>query len=381
MNGVEYKNGAVDRFAHTEGAVVRQADGTTFLHEYSIKDHLGNTRVTYSDANNDGFIAVSDIKQINHYYAFGMNMEGNWNGAGGSNKYQYNGKEWNDDFGLGWNDYGARFYDPAIARWGAVDPMAGIYTALSPYNYTKNNPIKFIDPNGMAVEEMADRTRYTGQDAVNAYNSVKSRYPNSPPGIYLNLVGDIIWDTSEKGNKNPNVYLFENGKSKFLGQIGGVIIIDEIYANLIEQNIAIAQGLYNPFTFKAMVTDGGEWDYKARYNQSRRRNTIYGLVNTLRNTTFSFNGQIMRAEDLGNHHFGVVALAVRIPWHEEFILRECGANQMSKPGLSKPEWQKYRVVYTPQGNLQGTMLPPYGDDPIDQYWIQQGFEYFKKLKP
>ncbi len=71
----------------------------------------------------DGIITVADIKQISHYYPFGMNMEGNWNGASGSNKYQYNSKEWNDDFGLGLNDYGARFYDAAVDRWWSVDPL------------------------------------------------------------------------------------------------------------------------------------------------------------------------------------------------------------------------------------------------------------------
>jgi hypothetical protein len=60
---------------------------------------LGNTRLTFSDANNDGTVTQADIEQENHYYAFGLNMEGNWNGAAGPNKYQYNSKEWNDDFG------------------------------------------------------------------------------------------------------------------------------------------------------------------------------------------------------------------------------------------------------------------------------------------
>ena len=65
------------------------------------------------------------------------------------NKYMYNGKEFNDDFGLNWNDYGARFYDPAVAKWNAVDPMADAYHSMSPYHYAMNNPMRFIDPNGM----------------------------------------------------------------------------------------------------------------------------------------------------------------------------------------------------------------------------------------
>jgi RHS repeat-associated protein len=148
INGVEYKGGVLQRFVHTEGSVVRQTNAT-FMQEYDLRDHLGNTRVTFTDANNDGVVLNTDIKQINHYYPFGLNMEGNWQGgAQGDNKYQYNGKQWNDDFGLGWNDYGARFYDPAMARWTAVDPLADKMQRHSPYTYCFNTPLVFIDANG-----------------------------------------------------------------------------------------------------------------------------------------------------------------------------------------------------------------------------------------
>ena len=120
---------------------------------------MGNARVTYSDANSDGVIAVADIKQINHYYPFGMNMEGNWNGAAGSNKYQYNGKEWNDDFGLGLNDYGARWYASDAPRWINVDPLSELRADVSPYQYVQNNPINAIDPTGML-----DESFYKGSD-------------------------------------------------------------------------------------------------------------------------------------------------------------------------------------------------------------------------
>jgi RHS repeat-associated protein len=86
-------------------------------------------------------------------------MEGNWNGAQGNNQYQYNEKEWNDDFGLGWNDYGARFYDPAMSRWVAVDPLREKYLRWSPYHFSGNNPVKFVDYNGKEWKRPEDQKK------------------------------------------------------------------------------------------------------------------------------------------------------------------------------------------------------------------------------
>jgi RHS repeat-associated protein len=69
------------------------------------------------------------------------------------NRYLYNGKEYQDDFGLNWYDYGARFYDPQIARWHSVDPLAELYFHITPYRYGLNNPIRFADALGLTEEE------------------------------------------------------------------------------------------------------------------------------------------------------------------------------------------------------------------------------------
>ena len=107
------------------------------------------------------------IIEENHYYPFGLKHM-NYNaqtfdyikddygvsivlGPVEHNDYQYkyNGKELQDELNLNLYDYGARNYDPAIGRWMNIDPLAETSRRFSPYTYALNNPVYFIDKDGM----------------------------------------------------------------------------------------------------------------------------------------------------------------------------------------------------------------------------------------
>jgi RHS repeat-associated protein len=158
VGGIEYRGSVLEAIHHAEGRVT--TINGVLKYEYALKDHLGNTRLMFCDKNNNGLITqsssqeASEVTQENHYYPFGMSMEGTWSNTPSvtDSKYLYNGKEMNDDFGLGLMDYGARMYDAAIGRWHAVDPMAEKYLSSSSYNYVLGNPIKYFDPDGMQVK-------------------------------------------------------------------------------------------------------------------------------------------------------------------------------------------------------------------------------------
>ncbi|WPO89700.1 DUF6443 domain-containing protein [Chryseobacterium sp. HR92] len=115
---------------------------------YQYEDHLGNARISFA-RNSAGALEITDA---NDYYPFGMNhlKTGNaFYGPGSYKNYKYNGKELQE---TGMYDYGARMYMPDLGRWGVVDPLAEKYFNISPFNYTANNPILYIDPDGMQLD-------------------------------------------------------------------------------------------------------------------------------------------------------------------------------------------------------------------------------------
>ena len=150
--GFIYENGQLKMFPTAEGYVELDANGNgNFNYVYQYKDHLGNIRLTYADSDGNNTIdASTEIIEEKNYYPFGLQHKGyNVVINGQEFPYKFNGKEHQEELGLNTYDFGARNYDPAIGRWFNIDPMADKMRSWSPYNFAFNNPMLYVDPDGM----------------------------------------------------------------------------------------------------------------------------------------------------------------------------------------------------------------------------------------
>ena len=163
------------------GRIVREtsAAGTvSYRPLIHLRDHLGSVR-SVIDGDTGTVVETSD------YYPFGKRIQVTApvsEPVGGSqhasepavapvapatsvastsspNLWHFSGKE-DQSFlnaGIPLLDFGARMYNPAIARWTAADPLSEKYYGISPYAYCLGNPISIIDPNGMDIWTMDEK--------------------------------------------------------------------------------------------------------------------------------------------------------------------------------------------------------------------------------
>jgi RHS repeat-associated protein len=130
----------IGNYVYANGERVARFKGAAADVRYYLTDHLGSVVATVQRG---GYLCNS-----NAYMPWGRVHASR---VLDEEKFNYTGKERDGELGMGFLYYGARYYDPKLRTFLAVDPLASKYPSWSPYAYAKDNPVKYVDPNGEFV--------------------------------------------------------------------------------------------------------------------------------------------------------------------------------------------------------------------------------------
>ena len=161
----ENGNLVLEEIAFDGGIVKVREDGTpeTF---YCIADHLGSVRAIVD--------ADGNAVERNDYYPFGA-QHARADYPQIANRYKFNGKEREKAGGANWLDYGARRYDPALARWTTPDPLGNASVGFSPFAFCSNNPVNRTDPMGMLDDQWTFDVETGEIKRLNSYGGTETQ--------------------------------------------------------------------------------------------------------------------------------------------------------------------------------------------------------------
>ncbi len=196
-------------------------------------------------------------------------------------KYKYNQKEWQNDFNLNVYDYGARNYMPDLGRYFNMDKFSEAYVDLNPYQYTANNPVKFIDVNGdyIYIWDNNTRYRYENGEAQKQNEDGKWETHQAEDGSYLaqvlGFLGDITGgDENSFGSRFLN--LFEND------YIDVFISQNKFEDHNKGKNITLGNVIYTDFNQKGSIrTTGRTESISQNYHTTLFHELAHGFANNV----------------------------------------------------------------------------------------------------
>ena len=169
------------------------------------------------------------IEQVNHYYPFG-GVYGDLSYNAEIQKSKYIGKEFDHMYGLDWYDHGARMYDAAGLFWDRKDPLFSKYYSLSPYLYCGNNPVLYLDIDGLdwyqenglylyspdvhSGKDLKKGQIYMGSSFTTGKGSNLATYNNDGSVMFANETQayNYIWQKANYKKREVGGFLLQNNK-------------------------------------------------------------------------------------------------------------------------------------------------------------------------
>ena len=184
-------------------AAARPGSGSHSRHHFTL-DHLGSPRLT-TLADGNTFVA-------HNYFGFGEEFSN----AQDSEPLRFTGHE--RDFNLTGSlddlDYmHARYYSPYLGRFLSVDParesaLLRVPQSWNRYSYVRNNPLKFVDPNGEAaflatalIGGITDVALTAGINAIKGEPLLKGTGKAFVRGAVVGATGLGVIKLAQKGTK------------------------------------------------------------------------------------------------------------------------------------------------------------------------------------
>lgn len=146
------------------------------------------------------------VTQASDYYPFGLpfntyqaqRISENYS-AVQKNRYGFQGQEWQNDLGLGWSQFKWRMHDPAIGRFGAVDPLSDKYLYNSTYAFSENRLMDGIELEGLEFVPTP------GGKALlrHVQSNVEDKLGDSGTGNFFKGVFDVVFGLGESVINDP----------------------------------------------------------------------------------------------------------------------------------------------------------------------------------
>ncbi|WP_422861152.1 DUF6443 domain-containing protein [Flagellimonas sp. W118] len=236
-NGHVYEGGILQFFPHSEGYVMPDGSGWRYVYQYL--DHVDNVRLSYTEDPSN--LGQPTIIEENNYYPYGGKMRG-YNMGGDTSlgndvaqRWKFGNKELDESLNgaMGTYDFGARTYDPWGIRWWNIDPLTEEMRRISPYAHAFNNPIYFMDPDGMMPIGIGNMNVGNNFDPINDFG------PQHITSTVVDSTGKII---DYKDDGDDNIYLNERSAENVIGKeqkgkeykVGGYLEMDDLFSSSLE---------------------------------------------------------------------------------------------------------------------------------------------------